>query len=109
MRRRGLVAAVSGLTLLAATAPAWGGEVTAPYPQLFPGAARKIAVSVETAPVAKAAETPRHQAGKAAGASANLAGFNVGKLRPDVVGAILGMMAFGAIVVVSLNGLNTEN
>ncbi|MAG97924.1 MAG: hypothetical protein CMM08_14695 [Rhodospirillaceae bacterium] len=95
--------------LLAATAPAWGGEVTAPYPQLFPGAAQNVAGSVETTPVGKTDETPRHQAGKAAGASANLAGFNVGKLRPDVVGAILGMVAFGAIVVVSLKGLNTEN
>jgi hypothetical protein len=97
------------LTLLAAITPAWGGEVAAPYPRLFPGTAPLLAGEPETAPTPKTVKPPPRQAGKAAGASAQWAGLDLDRIRPDVVGAILGLMAAGAIFVVAIKGLETEN
>jgi hypothetical protein len=97
------------LTLLAAITPAWGGEVAAPYPRLFPGTAPQVAGGPETAPAPQTDRPPPRQAGQAAGASARWAGFDLDRIRPDVVGAILGLMAAGAIFVVAIKGLETEN
>ena len=66
MTHSGLAVAVAGLMLLTALAPAWGDEVVAPYPQLFP--AQPMAADVPATTTESAAAPPR-QASKATGAS----------------------------------------
>lgn len=106
MRRRGLAGAVAGLMIFAAVAPAWGNEVAAPYPQLFPWQTEAVgAPATATDPAAlpprqpvKAAATGKaatrqRQPSMASGASTFASRFPLRTVAPIFL-VLMGVAAF---------------